>query len=141
MDSWYFVVLFLFFFSSRRRHTRCALVTGVQTCALPISAPRDPNAPVPLTGEQVPAIGPDGQPITPYGSAGGQQGRGVSEAERRANEARELRDNARRSTLIAYNGDQGVRRAIGDVASAGAGNAQGDARTAPSRTNLDNLKQ
>src|SRR3546814_1595249 len=27
----------LFFFSSRRRHTICALVTGVQTCALPIS--------------------------------------------------------------------------------------------------------
>src|SRR3546814_9530545 len=32
-----FVFLFVFFFSSRRRHTRCALVTGVQTCALPIS--------------------------------------------------------------------------------------------------------
>src|SRR3546814_7062984 len=32
------VVLFCFFFSSRRRHTRCALVTGVQTCALPISS-------------------------------------------------------------------------------------------------------
>src|SRR3546814_3914107 len=32
-------VSFYFFFSSRRRHTRCALVTGVQTCALPISAP------------------------------------------------------------------------------------------------------
>src|SRR3546814_6462889 len=29
-----------FFFSSRRRHTRCALVTGVQTCALPIYSPR-----------------------------------------------------------------------------------------------------
>src|SRR3546814_20049072 len=29
---------FLFFFSSRRRHTSCALVTGVQTCALPIYA-------------------------------------------------------------------------------------------------------
>src|SRR3546814_7026533 len=30
--------LFVWFvFSSRRRHTRCALVTGVQTCALPIS--------------------------------------------------------------------------------------------------------
>src|SRR3546814_1351956 len=28
--------LSVFFFSSRRRHTRCALVTGVQTCALPI---------------------------------------------------------------------------------------------------------
>src|SRR3546814_9992251 len=35
----YYTYLFfvgLFFFSSRRRHTRCALVTGVQTCALPI---------------------------------------------------------------------------------------------------------
>src|SRR3546814_6649702 len=29
-------ILMFFFFSSRRRHTRCALVTGVQTCALPI---------------------------------------------------------------------------------------------------------
>src|SRR3546814_16626904 len=29
-DVWYL------FFSSRRRHTMCALVTGVQTCALPI---------------------------------------------------------------------------------------------------------
>src|SRR3546814_6381146 len=28
--------MFIFFFASRRRHTRCALVTGVQTCALPI---------------------------------------------------------------------------------------------------------
>src|SRR3546814_9310387 len=31
------MIVLLFFFSSRRRHTRCALVTGVQTCALPIS--------------------------------------------------------------------------------------------------------
>src|SRR3546814_11885905 len=31
-----FVTYLCFFFSSRRRHTRCALVTGVQTCALPI---------------------------------------------------------------------------------------------------------
>src|SRR3546814_4971649 len=31
-----FFHLVFFFFSSRRRHTRCALVTGVQTCALPI---------------------------------------------------------------------------------------------------------
>src|SRR3546814_2143449 len=30
------LLLWVFFFSSRRRHTRCALVTGVQTCALPI---------------------------------------------------------------------------------------------------------
>src|SRR3546814_7264313 len=32
-DDW---ICEVFFFSSRRRHTRCALVTGVQTCALPI---------------------------------------------------------------------------------------------------------
>src|SRR3546814_4511898 len=31
-----YVVFLCFFFSSRRRHTECALVTGVQTCALPI---------------------------------------------------------------------------------------------------------
>src|SRR3546814_9725072 len=30
---WYVV---LFFFARKRRHTRCALVTGVQACALPI---------------------------------------------------------------------------------------------------------
>src|SRR3546814_16006568 len=30
-----------YFFSSRRRHTSCALVTGVQTCALPILLFRD----------------------------------------------------------------------------------------------------
>src|SRR3546814_5366894 len=33
-----FCYMFVFFFSSRRRHTICALVTGVQTCALPILA-------------------------------------------------------------------------------------------------------
>src|SRR3546814_8045068 len=30
------MLVMCFFLSSRRRHTRCALVTGVQTCALPI---------------------------------------------------------------------------------------------------------
>src|SRR3546814_2264759 len=37
----------VFFFSSRRRHTSCALVTGVQTCALPIcrASVRRPFAP------------------------------------------------------------------------------------------------
>src|SRR3546814_20797817 len=34
----------LFFLSSRRRHTRCALVTGVQTCALPIYPLARPGA-------------------------------------------------------------------------------------------------
>src|SRR3546814_2557914 len=41
--------LFSFFFSSRRRHTRCALVTGVQTCALPISRDRSGRHPVTIT--------------------------------------------------------------------------------------------
>src|SRR3546814_14898609 len=35
--SLYYYLSLFFFCSSRRRHTRCALVTGVQTCALPIS--------------------------------------------------------------------------------------------------------
>src|SRR3546814_8008346 len=41
MDLYYISVVSIFrcvfFFSSERRHTICALVTGVQTCALPIS--------------------------------------------------------------------------------------------------------
>src|SRR3546814_17821440 len=40
------------FFSSRRRHTRCALVTGVQTCALPISHRRHRHHPVATPGRQ-----------------------------------------------------------------------------------------
>src|SRR3546814_9339806 len=35
------LVVMFFFFSRRRRHTRCALVTGVQTCALPILSHSD----------------------------------------------------------------------------------------------------
>src|SRR3546814_2388040 len=35
----YCIIYCIFFFSSRRRHTRGGLVTGVQTCALPISLP------------------------------------------------------------------------------------------------------
>src|SRR3546814_9503442 len=38
-------MFFLLFFSSRRLHTRCALVTGVQTCALPISSVSGGNLP------------------------------------------------------------------------------------------------
>src|SRR3546814_7643641 len=42
--DWAFVLYCFFFFSSRRRHTRCALVTGVQTCALPICGERGGDA-------------------------------------------------------------------------------------------------
>src|SRR3546814_1378257 len=45
----------LFFFSSRRRHTRCALVTGVQTCALPIYA--DLAGPIKALIEEEPSFG------------------------------------------------------------------------------------
>src|SRR3546814_7144468 len=47
----------LFFFSSRRRHTRCALVTGVQTCALPIFGAA--GKPTPAVAEQA------GRPLAP----------------------------------------------------------------------------
>src|SRR3546814_20584772 len=39
------MLIFVFFFSSRRRHTSCALVTGVQTCALPIWPAREAGPP------------------------------------------------------------------------------------------------
>src|SRR3546814_8502523 len=44
----FFVCVGSVFFSSRRRHTRCALVTGVQTCALPISRQIAQGAPFDL---------------------------------------------------------------------------------------------
>src|SRR3546814_6604260 len=43
--------MFAVFFSSRRRHTRGALVTGVQTCALPICNPMAAHRPHPITTE------------------------------------------------------------------------------------------
>src|SRR3546814_18835412 len=52
-----------FFFSSRRRHTRCALVTGVQTCALPIYGGLTAVSDVPFSlaeGEMRGVIGPNG---------------------------------------------------------------------------------
>src|SRR5213082_1305676 len=48
-------VFFFFFFSSRRRHTRLCQVTGVQTCALPISEERLrlwPDSFLPLVSRQ-----------------------------------------------------------------------------------------
>src|SRR3546814_7294395 len=40
------VIMMRFFFSSRRQHTICALVTGVQTCALPITYAEKSHRPV-----------------------------------------------------------------------------------------------
>src|SRR3546814_4528079 len=59
----------LFFLSSRRRHTRCALVTGVQTCALPIyrlTSSNDPEIQKILENTiilLVPSLNPDGVDI------------------------------------------------------------------------------
>src|SRR3546814_7202748 len=58
------MLLYLFFFSSRRRHTRCALVTGVQTCALPIfkAAPGYEHALAAALGDDLEAaICPEGK--------------------------------------------------------------------------------
>ena len=77
------------------------------------SAPQDPNAPVQLAGEQVPPIGPGGA------AAGGGQSAEVTAAQRRAAEAQELRDSARRSTLVAYNGTSGLQAAAGRVGGLG----------------------
>src|SRR3546814_15603738 len=56
-----FVIILVFFFSSRRRHTRCALVTGVQTCALPISSPGSASASGPPAMEGLPWV-PESSP-------------------------------------------------------------------------------
>src|SRR3546814_7682749 len=63
-----FVYCFFFLFSSRRRHTRCSLVTGVQTCALPISGL--------LLAERV----PDDAHILVLGAGGGSEMKAMAEA-------------------------------------------------------------
>src|SRR3546814_7994099 len=61
---WFVIVVFcdIFFFSSRRRHTRCALVTGVQTCALPIYSVVviEHNLDVIKTADWIIDMGPEG---------------------------------------------------------------------------------
>src|SRR3546814_7381735 len=49
--------MIMFFFSIRRRHTRCALVTGVQTCALPIYEDNRP-------GHGMTSLADPSQPLT-----------------------------------------------------------------------------
>src|SRR3546814_13404159 len=76
--------MLLFFFSSRRRHTRCALVTGVQTCALPIYNPKasekfsDVTKAYDLLSDKTKRaqydrgeIDGDGNPAMPFGYGGG----------------------------------------------------------------------
>src|SRR3546814_6666210 len=65
-----------FFFSSRRRHTRCALVTGVQTCALPISLV---NRTGDSLGEIVAAVKKVVDIVAEIATASGEQARGLDE--------------------------------------------------------------
>src|SRR3546814_243987 len=80
-----FVRLVCFFFSSRRRHTSCALVTGVQTCALPIS--RAGCAGGALRAQRVRAgRGLEHRLLRPVGRGAGQ---GAGEADRKRTGRRE----------------------------------------------------
>lgn len=94
-------------------------------------APTDPNAPIPLGGPTVPAIGPQGTAAPP--SSGATQPRQPSQAE-------VLREAARRSSLIAYGGERG-----NGLASALYGDADGLGRTATPATRepttLDTLRR
>src|SRR3546814_5968378 len=56
------LLVFFYFFSSRRRHTICAVVTGVQTCALPISeeVKREVEGKPVAASADLPASTPDG---------------------------------------------------------------------------------
>src|SRR3546814_3596677 len=57
----------ILFFSSRRRHTRCALVTGVQTCALPIYTSRGASC---FAEKRTVETLEQGKPVTPFMSFG-----------------------------------------------------------------------
>src|SRR3546814_7102958 len=92
----YDFVLFLFvcffFFSSRRRHTRCALVTGVQTCALPIS-PLGHDPVIDGIGARCRA---DRQTVAPKPDIAVPVGLGKTEDQKKADDRREERSEERR---------------------------------------------
>lgn len=98
------------------------------------TAPTDPNAPIQLTGEQVPPIGPGGPGVAPGGAGSAQ-----TAAERRREQALALQDAARRSTLIAYGGENNAQS--GMVRPASAGDDSGGSSAPPQPTRLDELKR
>src|SRR3546814_8848292 len=101
----------VFFFSSRRRHTRCALVTGVQTCALPIYPILAEGGQDLSQGGQVPAVGVDGQNGPAQRAEQQRQARLAAEQRERARQ-----DAMRRAPLMAVSpqmfggADSGQRR-------------------------------
>ena len=99
-------------------------------------ASQDPNAPIQLTGEQVPAIGPASS------GASRTQSPEATAAQKRLAEAQALRDSARRSTLVAYSGSAGPLIA-GQAGGIGRDlpDASGPEGAPQQGTVLDNLKR
>lgn len=95
-------------------------------------AATDPNAPIPLNGPQVPAIGQ--QSLPPQG----QQPATVQQRQQSPAEA--LREAARRSSLIAYGGERESGTASTLYGDAGGAVRAGDA-SARQPTNLDTLRR
>jgi type IV secretion system protein VirB10 len=95
-------------------------------------AATDPNAPIPLATNQVPAIGPQ---ATPYGPP-----QGPPAQLRQPSQAEVLREAARRSSLIAFGGE---RDSGGTAArySDNSGAAVAGRQPSPSPTNLDTLRR
>src|SRR3546814_14026814 len=85
--------LLLFFFSSRRRHTRYALVTGVQTCALPICVEGDGQGVDELGKRRVDSLvlGPERQLLRQHVVGRGVDGEGHGRQPGEANRSEERR--------------------------------------------------
>ena len=102
------------------------------------SAATDPNAPVQLTGEQVPPIGPGG-------AAGPGTAQAVSRkqtaAEQRREQALAMQDAARRSTLVAYGGANNGLAAQSGYAGEGGEGGRAGGQAQGGATRLDELKR
>jgi type IV secretion system protein VirB10 len=95
-------------------------------------AATDPNAPIPLGSQQVPAIGQ--QPLPPQGQPP------ATLQQRQQSPAEALREAARRSSLIAYGGERESSIASPRYGDAGGAISAGDA-SARQPTNLDTLRR
>src|SRR3546814_18182072 len=114
----------MFFFSSRRRHTRCALVTGVQTCALPIYPRRTDPEPDAL---RLSDPEPEGaQPRTIGGRGARRAGRGAGLHRRRGDRL----PGARRASPRPASGGRAGRVGV-PVAAFGEGIAAPNPRRSP----------
>src|SRR3546814_1353726 len=103
--------MYFVFFSSRRRHTRCALVTGVQTCALPISG----EVAAARADLGVVAAGEGGDEIMGAGHAGGLFDLGIARAGAAVGDVG-AQAVVEQQDLLADQADGPAQRVEGDVA-------------------------